>query len=293
MKIPKLIGIFFPGLVVAVFLFLSTNCKQVPADVILAKHLINEQLTTDADSVVVSHLLDTLLSGTTRQGKVQINRPYAPSAINVYLIDGGAAFIKGDRYGADRLRGNCYFAGQGIIFIDDTYLRGFLARHQVRPDPQNNYLLDDQACFFYWAIGHELAHLVCGHLSGHFDAGSLEHFVKSSTLDNRQELQADSFFVHAITHRNKLRISEERLMMNILNTEIAQKIGPVQTVGVGLLYDYTNVHVVSYARQPTHPEYVIRLSRMLELSSKASGDIGLKNLVGGFIKQLKEVSQKP
>lgn len=276
----------------AVLGVLFFGCRQPPPDVVLANRLVSERMTSGSDSAEINHLLDTLTSGTAWQGKVQINRLYKPNIINIYLVDGGTAFISEDNRGAAKLKGNCFYAGQGIIFIDDAYLRAFLARHGVRADPQNIYLLDDHACFLYWAIGHELGHLVCGHLSGHFDAGSLDHFVKSSSMDNRQELQADSFFVHAIVRRNKLRISEERLMMNMLNSEISQKIGPVQTMGVGLIYDYTNAHIVSYARQPTHPEYVIRLSRMLDLSSKFSGNIGLQNMVAGFIKQLKETPQK-
>ncbi len=176
--------------------------------------------------------------------------------------------------------------------MDDAYLQSFLHDHHVSPDPHISYLTDDQECFMYWVIGHELGHLISGHGSKHFDTGSLDHFVINSSLENKEELQADSFFVHCIVPNQMLRQSEERLMMNILNSEIEQKIGKVQTMGVGIIYDYTNEHVVRYALQPTHPEYVIRLSRMLELSTREGGDTGLYNLVGGFIRQLREVNKK-
>jgi hypothetical protein len=109
-------------------------------------------------------------------------------------------------------------------------------------------------------------------------------------LTNKQELEADYFFVASINQNPKLRSALQRLMFGILNAEIQQKVGVVQTYGVGIIYDYLDSAVVPYAQQKTHPEYVIRLARMLELSAKMSGDSGLYNHVAGFIKHLKEVN---
>jgi hypothetical protein len=85
-----------------------------------------------------------------------------------------------------------------------------------------------------------------------------------------------------------LRVSVETTLLDILNAEIQQKVGVIETLGVGIIYDYTNTKVVEYSRQPTHPEFVVRLGRMLELSASISGETGLHHLVTGFTRQLKE-----
>lgn len=263
--------------------YVLPGCKPKPDKVIVADYLVKNHLTVDIDSVMINQLLDTLL-----ERKFQINRPYDPSFVNIYIVDSKSnAFRKEARL--EQLANNCAYAGYNIIFLDDAYLRSFLDQHHVIPDPHTDELKDDQECFLYWVIGHELGHMMCGHLRGHFGEGSLDKLVQNSDLDNKAELQADSFFVHAIISSKSLRFSEERLMINILNAEIEQKIGKVETYGVGIMYDYTNEHVVSFAKQPTHPEYVVRLSRMLELSAKMGGDTGMYNMVSSFIKQLKEM----
>jgi len=268
--------------------FILCSCTIKPAEITISNYIVNSNLTSGIDSVTIKQLIDTMLESTVWNDKVQINKTYDAKSINIYLLDGNDNILKSNNQVAELLS-NCFYAGSNIIFLDIAYLNSFLQRHHVVNDSPNVQLKVDRECFFYWAIGHELGHLICGHKRGHFETASLDKFVATSSIDNLQELQADSFFVHVIVQKRRLLISMERLMLNILNTEIEQKIGKVQTYGVGLIYDYTNEHVVSYAKQPTHPEYVIRLSRMLELSSKASGDKGLYNLVGGFIKQLKEV----
>ena len=266
-------------------------CRSKSPEAVIADYLVQGGLVTNQDSLAIGQLADTLLDATVWKNRIRINRPYDADCVNIYIINGDELKIRADGI-TSPMRSNCSFLGRNIIFLDDAYLRSFLFKHHVPKDVPSNYLLGDQICFLYWVVGHELGHLVCGHHSAYFDSRSLDSFVKSSTLDNREELQADSFFVHAITPQVILRFSEERLMMDILNAELEQKVGKIRTMGVGIIYDYNDEQVVSYARQPTHPEYVIRLSRMLELSSRMSEDSGLSNLVGGFIKQLKEIDKR-
>jgi hypothetical protein len=279
-------SIFF--LLVVTLALTKIGCHKKPGDAILADYIVEKRLTTNIDSQLVRGIVDTMLFNSKWSDKIQINRFYDENLLNIYLINGEESNV---RYNGltSKISGNCYYAGNRIMFLDVAYLESFLRAHNVTPDPDNVFLIGDQKCLFYWAIGHELGHFICGHLDGHFDAGSLDHFVKTSTISNKEEMQADSFFVHVIVSRKKLLSSEERLMENMLNSEIVRKIGPVSTYGVGIIYDYTNVKIVNYAKQRSHPEYVIRLSRMLELSSKQSGDKGLELLTGGFIRQLKEV----
>jgi hypothetical protein len=257
------------------------GCQKQASEIRVAQYVIQRNLTTDEDSSYLLPILSQLLKGTRFKNEIQINRAYNSKMVNLYLIDGTRSAIVDDGV-VSQLINNCNYVGRNIIFLDVNYLNNFLAMHHVTPDPKNEELMDDQPAFLYWAVGHELGHLLCGHLHGQLDTGPLDKFVKTSTLVNKQELQA-------IVPVKYLRYSEERLMINMLNAEIKEKIGNIQTMGVGIIYDYTNTQIVTYAKQPTHPEYVIRLSRMLDLSTKMGKDTGLNNLVGGFIRQLKEV----
>lgn len=281
----------FSRLAICLAITLVVCCKPKAPEIQTAGYLVTEKLTDSRDSVLVSRIADTLLSGTAWRGNVFINRPYQPSGVNIYLIDGDKPLVRDNEY-ASTLIGNCSYAGRHILFLDEAYLSSFLPKHHVLTYPSSAGLIADSLCFLYWVIGHELGHLVCGHLHGHFDKGSLDSFVATSSLQNREELQADSFLVHALVPHYSLRISLERMVMDILNAEIEQEVGKIQTVGVGIIYDYTGKQIVTYARQPTHPEYVIRLSRMLELSTRVNGDSGMYHLVSGFIQQLKEVPAK-
>jgi hypothetical protein len=273
-----------------------TGCSRKKTNKeLLTGYLLSKRYTSSLDSDVIHHLLDTLLSGSGDDNKFTINRPYDPSVINVYIINGDDSRTRSDEQ-VYRLLSNCSYIGQRIIVVDANFLETFLPKLGFQKNTpgqvKSEILMDDFESFYYWTIGHELGHLMCGHLEGHFDNSSLDRFVRTSTLGNAQELQADSFFVHSIINRKMLRNSIESTMLNILNVEIERKVGPVKVMGVGLLYDYSNQQVVTYARQPTHPEYVVRLSRMLELSSRAARDTGLQNLIGGFIRQMKEANNK-
>lgn len=263
------------------------SCGKTPNQVVVADYLISERLTTGLDSVDIRRVADTILHQTKWQGKIRINRPYDENYINMYVIDGGDPRVRQNDQAA-QLIANCSYAGANIIFLDIAYLRTFLNRHHVSLSRDETVAKEEQQCFLYWVIGHELGHFVCGHLQGHFDSGSLDNFVKNASFDNRDELQADSFFVQSIVPRDELRSSEQSLMMSILNAEIEQKVGKVQTAGVGIIFDYTNKQIVTFSEQPTHPEYVVRLSRMLELSAKMSKDEGLYNLVSSFIIHMKQ-----
>jgi len=277
------------SIVILIFvLFSCSNSHPKPWEITIADYLIKNHLTTNADSATIHNTIEALLKNTNWRGKLQINQHFNQKTVNCYIIDGDLGFIRNDDK-LVKLVSNCSYAGSNIIFIDDAFLRSFLDKHKVVRFPDNAVLLGDQQSFLYWIIGHELGHLIGGHLSGHFESGSLDVLVANSSLKNKDELQADSFFVSSIVSDNTLRYSVQQLMMNILNAEIEQKVGKITTQGVGIIYDYTNQQVVKYAQQPTHPEYVIRLSRMLELSARMGGDIGLYNHVSGFIRQLEEV----
>lgn len=257
----------------------------------LANYLLANHLSTNKDSVQISYCLHTLLNGTAYQSKFSINQPYDAGRVNVYLFNGISKRVSADDNFL-HIKSNCAYIGSNVIMVDEAYLNSFLVRHHVDTTNESIYHLRYQTCFTYWIIGHELGHFFKGESGSHADTGYLDNFVKNSDIENKQELEADSFFVNAIAADTMLRISVETTLLNILNAEIQRKIGVIETQGVGIIFDYTNTKVVEYSRQPTHPEFVIRLGRMLELSTSKSGERGLYLLVTGFTAQLREAKHK-
>jgi hypothetical protein len=288
MSAPKTIAAFI------LFILLSTawlvpGCHRKPAAVRLVDYLLAQQLTTATDSAGIQQVLDTLVKGTLWESNVQINKPWLGDRVNIFIIDGSYSYVRED----DNLGpyvDNCSYISSNIIILDIAFLRGFLDKHGFVWSQFDEVAKEEYHSFLLWNLGHELGHLVGQHSKAHFDGGSLDSFVQNATLDNKQEMEADSFFVQSIINNSRLRSSVEQLMIGILNAEIKQKVGIVPAYGVGIIYDYANQAVIEYARHETHPDYVIRLARMLLLSAKMSGDAGLYNLIEGFIRQLKESS---
>jgi hypothetical protein len=280
------ISLFFSCL-----LLLHWSCRESnSSSVALANYLIQQNFTTAKDSSQVEVALRTLLPGTHYERHFQVNRTYDAKQVNTYIIDSREIHVAAAGQLSECLN-NCAYIGDNIIVLDAAYIDSFLDRHHVIKDSFD--IAGTQQCFLLWILGHELGHLLCGHLDNHhFEGRSLEGFVKNASIENKEELKADSVFVSIILKTASLLTREESTMISILNAEIKQKTGEIPTAGVGLLYDYTNQHIVQYAQQPTHPEFVIRLSRMLELGSAASGNQGLHNLISRFISQLKEQAVK-
>ncbi|HEY4198771.1 MAG TPA: hypothetical protein VGM63_24695, partial [Mucilaginibacter sp.] len=180
-------GYIYNAILLILFLFGLAACRQKPSVQITADYLLEHRLCTDHDSALIKQITDTILSNSKWRDKVRINKPYDPECVNIYLFNGQAAFFRSDEQ-ASQLSDNCYYAGYGIMFLDDAYFQSFLAAHHMDPGAQESLM--------YWIIGHELGHLICGHLSGHFSQRSLDKFVSNSTISNKEELQADSFYVN-------------------------------------------------------------------------------------------------
>lgn len=146
-----------------------------------------------------------------------------------------------------------------------------------------------QRALLLWVIGHEIGHITFGDAPSHFSANALTTPVANSSLGYKRELRADSFFVTRMTRSNAQAIDVAQLIIDVLNAEIRRKVGEVPA-GVGILFEYTNQRVVTYARRGTHPEFVVRGARVLELTGK-SPDPNLRSLgamVRPFIRHMRE-----
>jgi len=111
----------------------------------------------------------------------------------------------------------------------------------------------------------------------------------TSALDQRQELQADSFYVSRIVADSATSIAAAAMLTELVNRQIEKKVGVVTVAGVGIHYDYTGQDVVTFSPTGTHPEYVIRAARALELLGRQNRPyLSVGPMIESFIRSMKE-----
>jgi len=256
--------------------------------------------TSDTFSGVTAECLDLLLVGTQFEGRWQINKPLSREKINVLLLKGDAASRRGVPAGFTRFLGGCFYAGKpNLIVCDEAFLTRFPAQYGIleipngiRVDAARQEAINKRRReFLLWVLGHELGHLLHGHAPAHFSGptspANLDTVVASSTLSQRQEFEADAAFVTALHRRPQLQVGVETMLLDLLNFEISRKVQHLP-YGAGVLFDYNNQEIVRYARQGTHPEFVVRSTRMLQLSLDRPEGKAMKYLVDQFARQMRE-----
>src|SRR5262249_12444265 len=141
----------------------------------------------------------------------------------------------------------------------------------------------------FWVIGHEIGHVLSDHRPAHFMAGHIEDIVASSSLDQKTAIAADEWFVRQIVAFDLQRRQKvDVMLMSLIYAQVRAKVGSDHLFpGTGL--PLTN-QWIEYARKGSHPEFVIRATRMLSLSfgTEPGGWSGGKIQLDGFAQGLRE-----
>lgn len=224
--------------------------------------------------------LNALTAGTPFEGRVIINQPRQPGHLRVTLAMGREVTASDTCIAIPPLE---------TIECDAAFLDSFLTKHRVfarLKDEQAFLKTQDQRAFVFWVIGHELGHIMRGDAAGSFDANSLDQLVADSDLDRAAELAADEYAAAQIAKLpDHWKI--ESMLIDLLNAEIESKVGPTDVPGVGLIFDYRDSSHIDFVNRGTHPEFVIRGTRMLTVLADSYPDDGLLNMVEDFAKHLR------
>jgi hypothetical protein len=120
-----------------------------------------------------------------------------------------------------------------------------------------------------WTLGHEIGHVVHGDGPAHFEASAFDKFVPSKSFSQYMEVRADAFLAQQLAKDSGKRIEMLGYLQNLLELEIARSqqseitTRKIQSfVGPGLHY---YLIPVSFSTTNSHPEYVIRCVRLLNL----------------------------
>lgn len=274
-----------------VVIFICNSCIS-PFDI--NTRIVNEILTKKLYTNKLNKTIVEVTQGLTKksrfENKWQINKPLKIGYLNVYVLKDNIKFEEFELYEMHDLFGNCAFLGSNnIIVCDSKFLNSFVKTKRIYDNWPNeeNYIATANASFISWVIGHEIAHVLLKHEASHFQANNFTKEIPSRSISYINEQQADSLFVGKLKKDTAILLNLTSFLIELLNKEIFNKIGTVPA-GAGILYDYNNQKVVEYFTLGTHPEYVIRTTRMLETTALFLNDKGLSTIVNKFSNHMRE-----
>jgi hypothetical protein len=266
----------------------QTQNEKLVAEILQHDLLVKERAADYERALVL------VTAGTRFENRWQVNRPVKDDQLNVFVLKAGLRNQPDLPPGLKDYFGGCTSLGEkNMVICDDAFVGTFLQKHNVpemikaHPDRENEWRRHNES-FLLWVLGHEIGHVVKEHGVAHFGSDTLEANIASASIGHRRELDADAFLVEQISKSGEASLYLTRMTLDLLNAEIKKKIGDKVPYGVGILFDYTNKNVVRYMRLRTHPEYVVRLTRVLQKLSELEGNEGLKNLANSFAHNLRE-----
>ena len=261
-----------------------------------ARLLAGDYLSDDWQ-VPLSRIIPLLVRGTRFEEQWAINELPVPNTLSVYILRGdlGARAVELPVSASPALN-NCAASSEKDVvlcdasflgsFLDETGLGAWLGRTPATAERRRSA----EESLLLWILGHELGHVHFSDAAAHFKAHTLSSYVETATLRHFRELRADSFFVAQVAKDSERALGVTQLVIDLINVEIQNKIGAVPS-GVGILYDYNDKKVVTYAQSGTHPEFVVRGARMLELVAKLpNSDLsGIGAMIRPFIQHMRGV----
>jgi hypothetical protein len=126
-----------------------------------------------------------------------------------------------------------------------------------------------------WVLGHEIGHLSVKSNERTADVNSLLSEVPGRRLTQTTEVLADQHVFHGSGLAQSERDELAGFLVAALNAELHLKYCPTRDVvqmcskipaGVGIIFDYNSVKKLDIDASEPHPEFVLRLIRLVELS---------------------------
>ncbi len=257
-------------------------------------------------SDIMSEALKRVTRGTLFAARWQIDKPPRKGWLSVILVDSDA--LPASALGP-ALRRNCTFTGSlDLIICDVALIRRFLAARDLdkmavgppgdRPvgammqivPLSADQLRHVQFQMMEWILGHEIGHIFNGDSQAHFGEDRLDANVQPATLVQARELAADGFLAREFPQGNGGPDMDFYLfLIGILQHEINGKACPDRSplqecpnIQTGVLIFSPNDYL-RFSRKGSHPEYIIRMIRLLSEADQQHG-IGI---VGPLVREVK------
>jgi hypothetical protein len=278
----------------AILLLIASQCVAQSSATKLVNGLVERQMLSNDNPDRLERVLKFLTIGTPFDNQWQVNQPAKATYLNVFLLRSGLRTDPNRPIELKPYFGSCAYLGEGnIVLCDADFLTTFLEKRDIRNSLRSHPDKDAQweryqDSFLIWVLGHELGHIVKGHSAAHFGEDSFEQLVNSTSLDQRQEVDADAFLVERVLANKDQTLNLSVMLIDVLNAEIRSKVGNDLPQGAGILFDYNDKKVVRYMSLRRHPEFVVRVTRMLQQIGSTKGNESLKSMTDEFAKHMRE-----
>jgi hypothetical protein len=261
--VARAVLIIFILALVVIFLTRPSPARRLGIEA-ARRNLLTDYMRDDVQAV-----LPILVRNTRFADKWRINDAPKSGVLSVYLLKPGFERDAHISRSLAQIAGNCAWLGDDIIICDTWLFSSFIARSRIDFEtghPEFSWRTMNTQWFIFWVLGHELGHAVAGHSARSFAPGGLEHEVATASFDQREEFAADRFLLEVMRRDKQLEFNVVRMMIDILHSEISFKTAgryerPRSTYGGQIAFQ----GVVEYSREGNHPEFIIRIARILSM----------------------------
>lgn len=234
----------------------------------------------------------------------QINKEHTCNLLNIYIFNSNATLEFHNFPELQIFQNNCVSLVEfNSIVIDVAFVYWYLKNHEERyldilpkgshsvyksTNNNPNWKDSNERLIFFWVFGHELGHLFYKHNNSSFSQKDFQRLYSESNV-HQIEIEADLFFVELVSKEQQFSIRLINFFINLLNKEIAFKIGIDTPPGVLIHFDYMGENAVEYSKYGSHPEFVIRIYKILFKLAELSGSKQHMSMLKSFSNTLKEL----
>ncbi len=230
------------------------------------------------------------LSMATRDTRLEdrwmVDRPPSSGGLSAYLVDSSQPGARRFFTMYPTLANNCAASPTGRLIVCDVKLFQQIEARVMRSTHPSQAAAIRRAIVL-WIVSHEVGHVLLGHSGAHFFSDLPADPSVATTKIQNLETAADDFAADRLAHA-----PDEvgpAMLISLINSEVVSKVGVPEQYGVGILYDYGTK--LDYSTGCSHPEYIIRATRMLHRYADERKSAGMKYMLRSYSAQLAERDQ--
>lgn len=232
---------------------------------------------------VARETLAEILSSSPYAKHYALNAKTKEQAITFIIFDSRLSDIR-----SSKINSCGFYPASQKIFCDVRYIDAFLAERDLDKEIvpfEGNRPIDvpfdlrqlapeqydlNRMFMLAWVLGHEFGHFLAGHKASHFAPTPLDARVEAKSVSQINEIEADSYLASHFNPDVGAGVNFYKNLVYLLNVEVHRKacpgISPLQycekiQFGAGI---FSPADVVYFETAGTHPEYIIRLVRLIK-----------------------------
>jgi hypothetical protein len=215
-----------------------------------------------------------------------INAPDRNAEIAIYIFDSNLS----NRGQLSAFRDNCRYLGDGRRIVCDVSLIKNMVRHfdldkreKTESDATGHIVrrhveAEDEAriekhyrTMLTWVLGHELGHLFSRHRGQfYFQQHAFDKAIPLASYCHRIELEADAYLLSVYPNQSGYE-DLYQFLYDLVNREIHRQVCPDKPLVsyCDKIYPGTGLAItekpIAYSTDKSHPDYIIRLLRIIDL----------------------------